>query len=421
MSFSLATLWYERQRYLPGVLAVAFSALLIALQCGLLLGLFSVTSIPVDYTRADIWIGSPAVRSVDLGRPIPEELMSRLAGQPEVKHTEIFHQGFAYWVDNKQRSELCIIMGSRMDDGALGWVMDKDTGNGLTPEMRAKLTEPGAIIVDNKDKDRLGIKEVGDTAEINGHRVRVVDFINGYKSLAGPYIFCSLRTARPLLHLRNDQTIYLLAKCNNESDAKRVVARLREQYGNPNQEEGFVYRTIADLWGISVPRPKDGGSAQVKEEPGDKSKDMSVFTADEFSFRSRWHWLTKTGGGIALGYAALLGLLVGGVVTSQTLYAATAASLREFAVLRALGIPRRRMQIAVLAQSFWIGLAGIALALPAAFALARLADSIGAKVQLSWYVLVGDVTVTMIMAILSGLAALRSLQNVDPALPLRNV
>ena len=48
MAYTLSTLWYERQRYLPGVLAVAFSALLIALQCGLLLGLFSITSIPVD-------------------------------------------------------------------------------------------------------------------------------------------------------------------------------------------------------------------------------------------------------------------------------------------------------------------------------------------------------------------------------------
>ena len=38
MSYSLATLWYERQRYLPGVLAVGFSALLIVLQFGLLKG-----------------------------------------------------------------------------------------------------------------------------------------------------------------------------------------------------------------------------------------------------------------------------------------------------------------------------------------------------------------------------------------------
>ena len=67
------------------------------------------------------------------------------------------------------------------------------------------------------------------------------------------------------------------------------------------------------------------------------------------------HWLTKTKAGIALGYAAALGLLVGAVVTSQTLYAATAASLREYAVLRALGIPRWRMAMAVMAQSFWVG------------------------------------------------------------------
>ena len=72
MSYSLATLWYERQRFLPGVLAVGFSALLIALQCGLLLGLFSITSIPIDESRADIWIGHPEVPSVDLGRPVPD-------------------------------------------------------------------------------------------------------------------------------------------------------------------------------------------------------------------------------------------------------------------------------------------------------------------------------------------------------------
>ncbi len=51
MFYSLKTLWYERQRYLPGALAVSFSAVLIALQGGLLLGLFAITSIPIDHSR----------------------------------------------------------------------------------------------------------------------------------------------------------------------------------------------------------------------------------------------------------------------------------------------------------------------------------------------------------------------------------
>src|ERR1700752_576505 len=97
MSYSLTTLWHERQRYLPGVLAVAFSALLIALQCGLLMGLFSITSIPIDNTRADVWVGAPQVLSVDLGRPIREDYYGRVESLDEVERTEIYLQGFAYW------------------------------------------------------------------------------------------------------------------------------------------------------------------------------------------------------------------------------------------------------------------------------------------------------------------------------------
>src|SRR5205085_7976918 len=109
-------------------------------------------------------------------------------------------------------------------------------------------------------------------------------------------------------------------------------------------------------------------------------KNVSAFTKKEFSLHSRLHWLTKTKAGIALGYAAALGLLVGAVVTSQTLYAATAASLREFAVLRALGIPRWRMAGLVLSQAFWVGVIGICLALPAVHGAAQLADYLTVQV-----------------------------------------
>src|SRR5437667_12869129 len=94
MSYALSTLWYERQRYIPAVLAVAFSCMLIALQCGLLLGLFSITSIPIDESNADVWVGHPDVPSVDLGIPIPETWQSYLA-MPEVERTEPYLEGFA--------------------------------------------------------------------------------------------------------------------------------------------------------------------------------------------------------------------------------------------------------------------------------------------------------------------------------------
>src|SRR3954454_21353190 len=121
MFYSLATLWYERQRFVPGVLAVAFSALLIALQCGLLLGLFSITSLPIDETRADVWVGHPEVPSVDLGRPIPAAWQSYLS-MPEVERTELYVQGFSYWSKPTGGAELCLIIGSQLNKDALGAV-----------------------------------------------------------------------------------------------------------------------------------------------------------------------------------------------------------------------------------------------------------------------------------------------------------
>ena len=37
MSYAITTIWHERNRFLPAIMAVAFSALLIALQSGLLM------------------------------------------------------------------------------------------------------------------------------------------------------------------------------------------------------------------------------------------------------------------------------------------------------------------------------------------------------------------------------------------------
>src|SRR5207302_4699116 len=139
---------------------------------------------------------------------------------------------------------------------------------------------------------------------------------------------------------------------------------------------------------------------------------LSAFTAEEMSSRSRWYWLTKTKGGVALGYAAVLGLLVGAVVTGQTLYGATAAQLREYAVLWALGIPVRRMAALVLAQAFWVGVAGVALALPTIFLVAGGAKLLGLLMLLPLWLLAATGVVTMLMALASSVAGLRSLRRI---------
>jgi putative ABC transport system permease protein len=372
MSYALTILWHQRLRFLPAVLVAAFSALLVALQCGLLLGMIAFASIPVDHAAADVWVGAPRLVSVDLGSPIRDGHLARLAAQPEVERCEVYVEAFAYWSRRDGSTELCMLIGSRLDGGAAGAVRE------LTPELRARLTEPGAVVVDESDLDRLGIRGPGDVTEVNGRRVRVVGMVRGLRSFIGAYVFCSVETARSLLRMAPDQTVYLLARCRDPADARSVAARLRAAYPS-----------------------------------------LSAFTRDELSLRSRLRWLTMTKAGIALSYAAALGLLVGAFVTAQTLYAATAASLREYAVLRALGIPYWRSAVLVGVQSCLVGVAGAFLAVPGVYGLAVVADRLTISVLLPGWLLAGTAGLTVAMALLSSLSALRLLRRVDPAVLLR--
>jgi putative ABC transport system permease protein len=374
MSYALATIWHERSRFLPAILAVAFSAVLIAVQAGLLVGLLSMMSTPVDKAGAHIWVGHSGVRSVDLGMSIPEAWKGRLASQPEVEDVEESVMGFAQWAvpasETRQvtLSEVCMIIGTRLDVNSIA-AAEPIRRN---PNLLAALAEPFTVLIDRSERGRLGIDRIGDRAVIMGQTVRVVGFVDGLRSLGGAYIFCSTETARRILYYPRSQVTYLLARCRDPRDAERVVERLR------------LY-----------------------------SK-MSAFTRDEFSLRSRMHWMTTTKAGLALAFTAMLGLLVGAVVTSQTLYAATAAAQREYATLRAMGIPRWRLQFSVLSQSFWVGLGGLLAATPVTLFLAEVAGIMGTQVRLAAIIVIPACVITMAMALGSGLLALRSLQKTDP-------
>ena len=375
MSYALQTLIHERSRYAAGVGAVLFSAVLISLQVGLLLGLFELTSIPVDHSTADLWVGGNHVESVDLGRPIPVSYIGRL-NKPGVQMPELYYLNFGNFTKPDGGNSLCTVVGAGLGAG------DAGCPDVLTPEHRQLLTESLTIVADQSDLGKLGLTGVGDRGKVNGKEVRLVGVVTGVKSLAAPWLICSQTTARELLAAVNpvyaDHVTYLLARCDDPRRAKAVARELSAEY-----------------------------------------PEMSVYTADEFSTKSRLFWLLRTKAGVALGYAALLGLMVGAVITAQTLYAATMASAKEFATLLALGIPRRKIYGLVMAQSFWVGLLGVILAYPLVLALGYVAEQAGGRVVIRWEVLLGAAALTMLTSLLAGLVALRSVKTIEPMSLLR--
>ena len=68
-----------------------------------------------------------------------------------------------------------------------------------------------------------------------------------------------------------------------------------------------------------------------------------------------------------------------------------------------------------MAKSFWVGFFGLIIAAPVSLVIAEVATAIGIRVTLHPYVVLGASVITLTMALLSGLAALRSVEGVDPA------
>ncbi|MDG2537257.1 ABC transporter permease [Dyella jiangningensis] len=370
------TLIYEWRRFLPAILAVGFAGLLQLLQAALVLGIFGSASVYITGSSADLWAGYPGTQSVNLGRSIDSGVEMRLRMDPAVAAVEPFHWVDADWRGPSDTGGVSVFV-SGINARPEGMLFAR----ALSPALRARLNEPDAVIVDRADLDSLGVG-VGDTAVINGHRVRVVGVSNGLRALGGVNVVASLATAAELDTDPSNASrmTYFVAKLHDPADADEVAARLRG-----NRAFGSY-----DVW-----------------------------TAESFARRSQLYWMFDTGAGAGVLFLAGVVFLVGAVITSQTLVAAVIGSVREYATLNALGVGVGALRKVVMEQAFWVGALGLLGSTVLGGIALALARSRSVPVALGPWTTLACLALGMGLAIVSGLAAMRSLRRADPATLLR--
>lgn len=176
VSLARATLIYEWRRFLPATLAVAFAGLLVLVSLALLLGMFATTSVYINRSTADLWVGYRDTPSVDLGRGITTNNEVFLRMHPEVTTVQSYMWTEADWrrPDGQAVSGFIVGIDTRSD----GMTFSKL----LTTQLRSRLDEPDTVIIDVADLGKLGT-QVGEYAEINGKRVKVVGTVRGMRSI----------------------------------------------------------------------------------------------------------------------------------------------------------------------------------------------------------------------------------------------
>lgn len=379
------TLVHEWRRFVPAILAVAFSGVLLAVQAGLVLGIFGSAAVYVTASNADVWVGYPGTQSVNYGREINPDVEMRLRMDPEVDQVEPY-----WWVDgdwyNWQRSGGGVsVYVSGIQTGAKALLFARI----LPPTLRVLLRQPGAVIVDQADLQQLGTA-VGGNAWLNGQRVQVVAAISGLRGLGGVNVLASTDTARRLQPGdANTSATYWVATLRQFAKAVNVLARLEPQ---------------ASQRGTGITNPFGA---------------YAVWTADEFARRSQLYWLLDTGAGITVLFMAAIVCVVGAVLTSQSLMAVVTSSAREYATLNALGVSLFSLSRVVLEQASWIGVIGLLIGGSVSAGLLWVASLYGVPAAMNLPVALGCVALVAVLVLASGLWSVRSLVRTEPAMLLR--
>lgn len=305
-------LFHNRLRFTMTVIGIAIAFFLAAAQIGLLVGWINTNSAIIKHAGADIWVMAKETRTLDYGTAIPRHRIQQVSSVQGVNWAEGMLVGWINWQHPQGKRITVEVIGLDTSNAGGPWQMV--SGNIESVHL------PETVVVDELSKDALGTRFVGDEAEMEGKRVVIGGFSRGVRTFtAAPFVFTSIDNALDYVpYYQDDEISYVLARIEPTADLTAVRDRIAREVSN-----------------------------------------VEVLTTDQFAERSVKYWMLETGVGITVIVTALLGLLVGAVIMSQTLFSITQDHIANYATLLALGFHQKTLRQIVLAQSLSLGGLGV--------------------------------------------------------------
>lgn len=144
--------------------------------------------------------------------------------------------------------------------------------------------------------------------------------------------------------------------------------------------------------------------------------DVDVFTKREFAGRERAFWQNSSPVGFVFGLGVAMGFLVGVVICYQILSADVADHQAEYATFKAMGYSNSYLTGVILQEALWLSLLGFVPGLVVSLVLyALLENATGLPLRCTLARGAFVLVLTLLMCFLSGIVAVRKVQQADPA------
>ena len=370
VTLAFRNLCHDRVRLVATVVGIVFSIILVTVQLGVFLSFERMVTTMIDHAQADFWIVPSETKSFEESSFLNgSERLQALSINGVTAAVPVI-VGYASWrKPNGGASTPVLVIGT------------PDTSVGLQPWNVVEgsvrdLSVPEGVAIDRSYFEQLGIAQIGEHAEINNHKARVVAVTKGIRSFTTtPHVFASLERARAYLGAPPNKANFFIVRIAPNADAEVIRSRL-----------------AASL-------------------PG-----AEVLTSEQFRHRTRQFWLFDTGAGAALLGSAILGIIVGTIIVAQTLYSSTKDHLKEFATLRAIGSSYKYILKVILGQALLSAVIGFSIAAAIDLVLVRMTADAALPIIMTPALTLGLFALTVAMCAIAAVSAIRVVTRIDPVL-----
>ena len=321
---ALQMLFGDRSKYYSMVVGVAFATLIMTQQPSILVGLLSRTySFVRDTGCADIWVMDPGVNFVEEHKPLKSTVLNRIRGIQGVLWASRMYKNLVRVKLPDGTSKTGDLTG--LDNATLigaphtivqGTLEDIKRPHGVLLDAEAANTRLRIY----KGTSRERPLRVGDALEINDNRAYIVGLLKATRNFVlQPQMYTTYSQALTFANRQRRYLTYILVKVEPGADAQDVCQRIQ-------QETRYMAKTAA-----------------------------------AFSDQNLTYWMVNTGIPINFGISVLLGFLVGIAVVGQTFFNFIQDNIKNFAILKVMGLGDAMLVRVVLLQATVVGFIGYGL------------------------------------------------------------
>ncbi|OLP17660.1 ABC transporter permease [Leptolyngbya sp. 'hensonii'] len=374
-------------RFLVAQAGIMFAVSLVTIQTGLQGGFNQSSSMLIDQSRADIWVGSENMEHLGLTLTIPYDNLTKARKLAGVETAEAILIRGTLWKQPAEDKISSITLIGATPNGLLFSPLIPVSGS------FDDLRQPYTIITDKTNLNGLNVKDKGGIGKINRYPATITGLTEGTKIIVfDNLVFTSLQNANtytnssppanpasppsPKPLKAEDPISYVLIKAKPGQDLNRLKQRLD----------------------LALP-------------------DTKAYTRAEISQKTQIFWQERSGIGFILGLGAVVGVIVGIVIVGQILYSSVSDHLKEFGTLKAMGASNWFIYSLIIEQALWMAILGYVPGIAICSGVASwTAATQGLLILITPTSAVTVFGITVLMCVASAVFAIQKVTRVDPAI-----